>query len=150
MWSASFPFCMESKETYRPSTPDISRLWRMMKPIPILDWRDPERRRIVDTYGYLIEAQTLPGTSGGPVFVRRHVDMKAAHGKLETWSYGSLWLLGLWQGSWYGAPERYLNLPRGEEIIVPMGTGVVVPAIKIIQTLEQKALVRAREAKRQC
>jgi hypothetical protein len=110
------------------------------EPIPLQDWRDPASTIPMETFGYLVEAQTLPGTSGGPVFVRRAVDMKAAHGNLEAWSYGSVWLLGLWQGSWYGAPERYLKLPTAddEDVKVALGVGVVIPAIQIIEALEHR------------
>ncbi len=117
------------------------------EPIPLQDWRDQTGQTTIETFGYLIEAQTLPGTSGGPVFARRVVDMqstleKTIGKKLEAWSYGSVWLLGLWQGSWYGAPERYLKLPRDEDVRVPLGTGIVIPAIRIIETLEQDDLVQ--------
>jgi Trypsin-like peptidase domain len=122
-------------------------LMALDEPIPVRDWRD--ETKTVESNGYLVEAQTLPGTSGGPVFVRRSVPMPTSvHGKLQTWSYGTVWLLGLWQGSWYGAPERYLKLPRDEDIQVPLGTGIVVPAIDIISALEQDDLMKRNKGKK--
>ena len=108
--------------------------------IPVADWRDPAREQTIETEGYLVEATTLPGSSGSPVFVRRSIQKKPGElDKVGTWVYGSVWLLGLWQGSWMGDPSDVLLLPR-EDITVPLGVGVTIPATQIIEVLEQDKL----------
>jgi ApbE superfamily uncharacterized protein (UPF0280 family) len=56
-------------------------------------------------------------------------------------------LLGLWQGSWSEKPSKTLakdkNLKKDQK--VPVGMGVVVPANKIAETLNQPELVMARQ-----
>jgi hypothetical protein len=108
------------------------------EPIPIIDWRDPNEERVIQVNGYLVEATTMPGTSGAPVFIRRSVELSpSAHGKLQTWAHGTVWLLGIWQGSWRGHPNRLIKLPsRSEKITTPLGIGVVVPTTKLIEVLE--------------
>jgi hypothetical protein len=114
------------------------------EPIPMQDWRapEPEKADPIETYGYLIEAQTLPTLSGSPVFVRRSVGTKQivnGHNEgapLKVWLHGSLWLLGLWQGTWFADPSAALKL-RGRPLKVNVGMGVTVPAVQLLATLPE-------------
>jgi hypothetical protein len=120
------------------------------EPIPVIDWRDPKEERVIEVHGYLVEANTLPGTSGAPVFIRRSVELsKAAHGTVRTWAHGTVWLLGVWQGSWHGDPNRLINLPASaDRLVTPIGMGVVVPTTKLIEVFEQEKLVNKRAAEK--
>lgn len=134
--------------------------------IYIADWRaaEPDKADLIPVYGHLIQAPTLPASSGSPVFVRRSIQAlipdpafeppkgtkpgdKVKVPLLKTWRYGSVWLLGLWQGAW-GDVTRMVSLPDGA---VDMGTGmgVCVPAIKILEALEHPDLVELRRKKKQ-
>jgi hypothetical protein len=55
-------------------------------------------------------------------------------------------LLGLWQGAWDDKPSDTLAKARGLEKNrrVPLGMGIVVPASKIAETLNQPEFVMAR------
>jgi hypothetical protein len=43
--------------------------------IPVKDWRDPEKKRLIFVEGYLVETHSLSGLSGSPVFVRPEYPM---------------------------------------------------------------------------
>jgi hypothetical protein len=111
--------------------------------------------------GYLVEAHGLEGLSGAPVFVRSSAPVTAKfdyhgrplqgghrpehpiHGRLHSWTF----LLGLWQSSWDGEPAPVLAMDKKLEKNrrVPVGMGVVVPAEKIAETLNQPDLVMQRQ-----
>jgi hypothetical protein len=88
---------------------------------------------------YLIEAQSLRGLSGAPVFVRRslRLNLKDAPNE-EFMAYGSLWLLGLWHGAWQLQPDPILAEDRGLAPAqrVPVGVGVAISSDKIIETMD--------------
>lgn len=130
------------------------------------DWRaaDPDKADLIAVSGHLIQAPTLPASSGSPVFVRRSLDHmmpdpafvlpedakpgdKVKVPLVRAASYGSVWLLGLWQGAW-GDVTRMVSLPDGT---VDMGTGmgVCVPAIKILEVLDHPELVELRRKGKQ-
>jgi hypothetical protein len=108
----------------------------------------------------LVEAHGLEGLSGAPVFARtsspvtalhRHIgphlsggfkDERPIPGRL----HGSTVLLGLWRSSWEAKPVEEIKKDKQlkEETRVPIGMGVVVPANKIAETLNNSGLVRAR------
>jgi hypothetical protein len=82
----------------------------------------------------LVEAQTLEGLSGSPVFTR----------KGEKWA---LFLLGIYQSAWDGRPGEVLEKDRnlsGKGFRVPVGMGTVVPAWKIIDILDYAELKEPR------
>jgi hypothetical protein len=117
--------------------------------------RDRISGEIVRAEVYLIEAQTLDGLSGSPVFVHETVgleDFKLKSGSLPK-AYGDLRLLGLYSGSWDAEPGIILaadrNLKGGHR--VPVGVGLVVPADKIVELIREHPdmkEVRAARAKR--
>ena len=114
--------------------------------------RDLGTKRLLNVEGYLIEVQTLDGISGSPVFARRSIKARNMEGPTFAIAYGEVSFLGLYAGSWDGAPgeilanDRGLNGPR-----VPVGMGVVVPAHKLLQGLampKMKAERQERQKKR--
>jgi hypothetical protein len=99
---------------------------------------------------YLVEARSLPGISGSPVFVRPTVDFKIKHksGKIADVFCGGVGaiLLGLMQGHW-DVRESEMNQPfftQDRKRGVNMGIAMVVPASKILETINQGELVAMR------
>lgn len=104
--------------------------------------------------GYLMEAHTLDGLSGSPVFARKIVRLTLRIDGVKTDVYAN-WdfaLLGLWQGSWTASPDDVLGtelVSQGHrnEVRVPLGMGIVVPAKKFVDILEMPDVKADREAK---
>jgi hypothetical protein len=112
------------------------------------DWRVGAREGDnIEMQGYVIQAPTLPRASGSPVFVRRSIEtLTPALPKdqiinpgtavkvplLRSWLHGSVWLLGLWHGAWDDT-----------------GMGVCIPALKIMETLDQPELKAMRQASKE-
>jgi hypothetical protein len=91
---------------------------------------------------FLVEAQTLSGLSGSPVFMHEEIALTIGkplneHGARPI-IRGLVKLLGLYQGSWDGDPGEILAKDRGfsGQIRVPVGMGVVVPANKITDLIK--------------
>jgi hypothetical protein len=104
---------------------------------------------------YLIEARSIGGMSGSPVFVRQTVHHKTVDGKTgETLNVlhglGSQHLLGLVNGHWeIRASERnkarISAYPRGAyDDQVNLGIAVVVPCKKIAEVLNHPELIAMR------
>jgi len=87
---------------------------------------------------YLIEARSIGGLSGSPVFVRETV----------TLGLGSFYLLGLMHGHWDIPPEAIDDSVAGDHAEehgrVNMGIAIVVPAKKILEVINQRELADAR------
>jgi hypothetical protein len=101
---------------------------------------------------YLIEMQTLPGSSGSPVYIRPTIEFLAKDKKvgMESLSHaeGRDYLLGVWIGAWPGKPDKTLEEARKlhQDAWIPVGMGMVVPASAIKYILESPKLVEARRA----
>ncbi|MGO9397414.1 MAG: hypothetical protein ACLP19_06140 [Xanthobacteraceae bacterium] len=123
--------------------------------IPVVDWTDPNKERIIYVEGYLIAAQSLDGLSGSPVFVRPESNINFAKiltgpGVAEKDVCGlftQVELLGIWQGSWTAKPDeiRAASQEIGDSITVPVGTGIVVPYSKLIEVLEMDEAKAGRQ-----
>jgi hypothetical protein len=122
--------------------------------IPVVDWTDPDQERIIYVEGYLVAAQSLDGLSGSPVFVRPEANInfgRVLQGPLVAEKdicapFTQVELLGLWQGSWTAKPDEIRAASQGtDQITVPVGTGIVVPYTKIIETLEMEEVRQARK-----
>jgi hypothetical protein len=133
--------------------------------IPVRDWDKPHEQRAKYVEGFLVEQQSVSGLSGAPVFARPHAvwenipAYKKGDPKDQTKLVGlvpldEVGLLGVWQGAWDAPPDevRSIGLPGG--VRVPVGMGVVVPAIKIKEILDmpeprkgRAKLAEAREAR---
>lgn len=97
---------------------------------------------------YLIEARSIGGLSGSPVFLHlgivRFMDGGVKHAQSE---HGPFYLLGLMHGHWQvTAPSSDAIDPDGlHEETVNMGIGIVVPAAKIIEVLNEPVLKQPRD-----
>jgi hypothetical protein len=109
----------------------------MVPPEPL-----PTRRGPMDAY--LIEARSIGGLSGSPVFVRPTQALGMFGLSLQGVSE-HLYLLGLMHGHW-DINESDINepLPRTKEGGVNVGIAIVVPATKILETINQPRLVELR------
>jgi hypothetical protein len=100
---------------------------------------------------YLVEAQTLDGLSGSPVFVQQFVTLNFVQTRSNTvpLAFGAVRLLGLYQGSWDGRPGEVLARDRnlkGDKVRVPVGLGLVIPSEKIEEMLMRAPkIVKERE-----
>jgi hypothetical protein len=101
---------------------------------------------------YLVEAQTLDGLSGAPVFARPTLefpvgrdDRKGILGSILPLK--NVYLIGIWQGAWNAPPDKILSaeIETGKIVRVPVGMGVVVPITKLIELLELPELKKRRE-----
>jgi hypothetical protein len=99
--------------------------------VPVDNWISGKGTRVL-IEAYLTEGEPLEGASGSPVFVRRSFGLAA---KLETRTYGSVWLLGLQQGAWFAEPGKDYQIPVRGSVTVPRGINVVVPSMKINEVL---------------
>lgn len=109
--------------------------------------RDTRTQKIIESEAYLIEAQTLDGLSGSPVFFHQMLGLARYPPTLQgnlAMVYGDVWLLGLYIGSWDGEPGAILaadrNLKGGTR--VPVGMGMVVPSEKIIELLRDDEVMK--------
>jgi hypothetical protein len=105
---------------------------------------------------YLVEARSIGGLSGSPVFVRNTLSQKVTlDDDSETVAFMSgtgITLLGLMHGHW-DIKESEMNKALFEHDSkrgVNLGIGIVVPAIKILETINQPELeeIRMSEEKR--
>ena len=92
---------------------------------------------------YLIEARSIGGLSGSPVFANMG-QVRIIQGSLRVAKTPAYYLVGLIHGHW-DAPDSILatssedNRGSGEQ--VNMGIAIVVPIQKVIETLNQKAIL---------
>jgi hypothetical protein len=115
------------------------------------DWRPGAKAgATLEVHGYLVQATTLPESSGSPVFARRSFQVKDVRHvdpttrtmtTAPTWAYGSIWLLGIWSGAWETHDEK-------AGVIVGDDMGLCTPAPRIIEVLEQDELKVMRKARR--
>jgi hypothetical protein len=100
---------------------------------------------------YLVEARSIGGLSGSPVFVRATYQLPAAHPALDAErliaTSSRLYFFGLMHGHWDIA-EREMNKTHFTSVGshgVNMGISVVVPAFKILEALNHPELVAVRD-----
>jgi hypothetical protein len=99
---------------------------------------------------YLIEARSLGGLSGSPVFVRPTICTAIPDnqwGLKHNFSYGhGATLLGLMHGHW-DVKESEMNkafFTHDRKHGVNYGIAIVVPAYKIVETLNRPELIELR------
>jgi hypothetical protein len=99
----------------------------------------PEEK-IVTEFGlidaYLIEARSIGGISGSPVFVNTGYSRQTEEG-FVTRSGSPVYLLGLMHGHWKEPTEG-----------VNMGIGIVVPSSKILEVLDQDTIKKREQQMR--
>jgi hypothetical protein len=100
---------------------------------------------------YLVEARSIGGLSGSPVFVRETIAMNVSgEGEEERWmaGLGNMYFLGLMHGHW-DIKESEMNSPKithDQKRGVNLGIGIVVPAEKIMDTINHPELREMRDA----
>jgi hypothetical protein len=116
---------------------NIALLPDATEPIPV---RDRHSGELLKMEAYLVEAQTLEGLSGAPVFQREMVSL-AKHFPLHNGgpsivATGSQ-LLGVYSAAWDGEPSSAIATDRkfGPDKRVPIGVGIVVPAEKLLELI---------------
>lgn len=114
----------------------------MPNPLERVPMRDRLTGEIIESEVFLIEAHTLDGLSGSPVFMHETVSIELPPEHVGTGAlkaYGRAGLLGIYTGSWDGEPGEILaadrNLKGGRR--VPVGMGTVVPAKKLVEMLRE-------------
>lgn len=100
---------------------------------------------------YLIEARSIGGMSGSPVFIRKTVSLKGLdkfNREVDLSGVSSDFrLLGVLHGHW-DIQESEINKPtftHDRQHGVNLGIAVVVPAHKILETINHPDLIAARE-----
>jgi hypothetical protein len=112
----------------------------------------PDEKVDTNTFGsidaYLIEARSIGGLSGSPVFVHlgivRNIQGQIRHASNPT---GIFYLLGLVHGHW-DIPENATD-NMTEDISggkINMGIAIVVPAVKIFEIINQPKWIEERQA----
>jgi hypothetical protein len=103
--------------------------------IPIND----NRGHVVEVLAYLVEAQTLDGLSGSPVWITRFAALSNVHSpfKNRPQVFAGMSLLGVYQGSWVGVPDDTLAGERKLAVgtRVPVGMGIVIPGAEVTKLI---------------
>ena len=112
--------------------------------VSIIDW-EGGKDSIKEFPAYLISANSLSCLSGSPVFVRRYLRVNESGLPGDGFmAYGSIWLLGVWSGSWYGEPAKAFESSGPSKL--PVGVGITVPAERIVEALNRDELKMQRAA----
>ena len=103
---------------------------------------DPIEIEHAEIDAYLVETRSIGGLSGSPVFVRQGPIQVDAAGQIRKLASPAYYLLGLIHGHWdIPGPSR----DGGEFESMNMGMGIVVPACRILETLNHPEIVRSRK-----
>jgi hypothetical protein len=104
---------------------------------------------------YLIEARSIGGISGSPVFVRQTIGIRQSFFKwgtnqlVDAYASGTFFLLGLVHGHWEVDPESindpYMWTDERDRRGVNLGIAIVVPAFRILEIFDQRELKEMRE-----
>jgi Trypsin-like peptidase domain len=114
--------------------------------------RDRRTGKLQDVLVYMIEAQTLEGLSGSPVFLREvwyTEAIRVPHDGLPAIVFGGVQLLGLYQGAWDLKPSETLANAAGipPDLRVPVGMGLVVPSEQILELVMHHPDLKAARAR---
>jgi hypothetical protein len=106
--------------------------------------------RVVGVVAYLIEAQTLEGLSGSPVWITRFAKLPGVKTQFSNAPQvmAGMSLLGVYQASWEGVPDEVLAAERNfsAAVRVPVGVGLVVPGREIVKVIENHHGLGERKA----
>jgi hypothetical protein len=100
-----------------------------------------------ETDAYLVEARSIGGLSGSPVFIRAPLWQVRDGGNISINQGPQFYLLGLMHGHFdvtslhEGVVDADEVSPRG----INTGIGVVIPVEKILETIDQPELVELRQ-----
>lgn len=126
---------------------------RMGNIVMLPDVKLPSEIGLIDAY--LVEARSLGGISGSPVFARRTMNLLWNDGvttppQIMHGLTGEVHLIGMMHGHW-DVKESQINqvqvqpVDRGVSGGVNMGISLVIPISKIVETLNRADLVHMRE-----
>jgi hypothetical protein len=114
--------------------------------------RDTKTREVINVEAYLVEAQTLEGLSGAPVFIREIINLAIVEpiDGVTPLALGGVKLVGLYQASWDGRAGDILSNDRKiDGRRVPVGMGIVVPGEKILELIiDDPVLKKDRDDRR--
>jgi hypothetical protein len=96
-----------------------------------------------DIDAYLIEARSIGGLSGSPVFVNLS-GVRTVGGNVMVGGTG-FYLLGLMHGHWIEQPEPDTVVIDSRNESVNMGIAIVIPAQKILEVLNQPEFDESRK-----
>jgi hypothetical protein len=106
--------------------------------------------KIGEIDAYLVEVRSIGGLSGSPVFVRETLELPypLAPGQFTLHGQSQLRLLGLVHGHWDLPADPYEDdsLDPERKVAANMGISIVVPARKILETIDQPDLKAERDA----
>jgi hypothetical protein len=100
---------------------------------------------LIESEVHLVEAQTLEGLSGSPVFIQRTLDVRLGTDPSDSITgFGVVDLFGIYQGAWDGRPGEILEADRSlnGNLRVPVGMGLVVPIQKVREMVEKHPIVK--------
>jgi hypothetical protein len=107
-------------------------------------------RRFGDMEGFLIESRSIGGLSGSPVFdYKDHFELEREGSQIKLQQRRKFFWLGLIHGHYDIEPNEDAlveDIPKRE--IVNMGIAIVVPAYKILETINQPQILAVREEDR--
>ena len=116
---------------------------------------DPVETKYGPMEAHLIEARSIGGVSGSPVFARETQLVNLGQGLSgpgPLLGLGGFYLLGLMHGHWdfpLGSISDDAALDMSGQSSVNMGIAIVVPAGKILEVLDHPELVELRERQEQ-
>lgn len=98
---------------------------------------------------YLIEARSIGGVSGSPVWIRETIEVRVRRDSghpTTVKGLGQMKLLGLMQGHW-DVEESEINEVNFQPAAhgVNLGIAIVIPAAKILETINLPELAQQRE-----
>jgi hypothetical protein len=113
--------------------------------IPVRDWEQEGETKHVE--GYLVQSESIQGLSGAPVFARPHINLVDFPEEKDSvlLPREQLGLLGIWQGAWDARADAVRAASLGQDLRVPVGMGIVIPAIKLKELLEDDEVKKDRE-----
>lgn len=135
--------------------------------IPVNDWYDSKSQKSRYIEAYLVEAQSLDGLSGAPVFARPTINYPLSPvdpferitkkgreriilGESIHTAIGSenLYFMGIWHGAWNAPPDEITQaaMEMGNSVRVSLGMGIVVPATNLLTLLEMPKMKEDRNA----
>lgn len=94
---------------------------------------------------YLVEARSIGGLSGSPVFVHPGI-FRAGKGEARLRGNTFYWL-GLMHGHWDLPTDASVSLDTLDKERVNMGIAIVVPSTKILEVINQERFVLDRQRK---
>jgi hypothetical protein len=98
---------------------------------------------VVQSVAHLVEAQTLDGLSGAPVFVQEFLRLEwtdEADQPSEVIGFSGGKLFGVYQSSWDAKPGEILEDDRGfgdKKVRVPVGIGLATPVEELMRLLTE-------------